>query len=1186
MFRKILLSCIIVFPCIITGDIIPSLESKLPAPVFNFTKANHPGKKARATISPFWETAKKNNTIDTAALKQGNWYADAIRNIEVSEYEINKDDITGVYCGPNRKQRLRSFFNYNSFTLQPSSETQDWTLKMQLSGIYADKKLVARPEENDLPVIGSNKIVFNNQNFTTEYVNNKDGIRQNFVIQKEPASKPQSINIKLQTGKGWYINKVHDKELHFAKREGEQLSKKITYNSLKVWDANNKELTAKFAVNKKHSAFEIEVNTVNAVYPITIDPLSTGSAGTPDWIGDDADQTNAYYGFSVASAGDVNGDGYSDVIIGARGFDGAFTDEGRAFVYHGSATGLSSTPLIIPYVANEANAYFGESVSSAGDVNGDGYSDVIIGAFGSRYLGNPLYPGRAFVYHGSASSLSTFPDWIGVDSDQSATDYGGSVACAGDVNGDGYSDVIIGAEYYKDGTNAAEGRAFVYHGSASGLSAIPNSTPDDANLPNAHFGVSVAGAGDVNGDGFSDVIIGAHLYNDNLPYFKEGRVFAYYGSASGLSSSPNWFRDDADQDQSGFGISVASAGDVNGDGYSDVIIGAYGYDDGPFGSEGRAFVYHGSAGGLSTIPNSVLDDADQSLAYSGFSVASVGDVNGDGYSDVMMGAYLYNDGANNDEGRAFLYYGSSTGLSATPKCILDDADLAGAKFGWSVASAGDVNGDGYSDVIIGAPFYNDGPNTIEGRAFVYHGSPSGLSAVPNNTPDDANQIDASFGWSVASAGDVNGDGYSDVIIGAPDYDDGANTDEGRAFIYHGSAMGLSASPNSTPDDADQAGAKFGISVACAGDVNGDGYSDVIIGAYSYDDGANLNEGRAFVYFGSAGGLSASPNNTPDDADQANANFGYSVAGAGDVNGDGYSDVIIGAWRYNDGANTQEGRAFVYYGSVTGLSASPDNSPDDANQAFAYFGYSVAGAGDINGDGYSDVIIGAYGFNDGANGQEGRAFIYHGSSSGLSANPNNTPDDADQPGANFGWSVAAAGDVNGDGFSDVIIGAPYYNDGINDDEGRAFVYHGSAAGLSATPNSTPDDADQDLASFGISVASAGDVNGDGYSDVIIGAFLYDDGANADEGRAFVYYGSSSGLSATPGDIQDDANQANSDFGFSVAGAGDVNGDGFSDVIIGAYSYDDGTNTNEGRAFVYYGNNGGGLRNNRAFIIPTL
>lgn len=240
MYQKLLLTVIIVFVWNVTHELAHLQKLKSAAPAFNFAKSNQPNNQNTTTTTPFWETNKKNEAVDTAALKQSNWYATVVKNIETNEYEISKDNKTGNYVAPNRQQQLKTSFTYNSFTLQPRNEDQDWTLRMQLAGIYAGNALIAKPNEKDLSQSISNKIVFSNTNFTTEYINSKEGVRQNFIIQKEPVSKPRTINLKLQTNKGWYINKVHDKELHFAKLEGDQLSKKITYNSLKVWDANNK----------------------------------------------------------------------------------------------------------------------------------------------------------------------------------------------------------------------------------------------------------------------------------------------------------------------------------------------------------------------------------------------------------------------------------------------------------------------------------------------------------------------------------------------------------------------------------------------------------------------------------------------------------------------------------------------------------------------------------------------------------------------------------------------------------------------------------------------------------------------------------------------------------------------------------------------------------------------------------
>lgn len=1084
------------------------------------------------------------------------WMGEAQENIRKSEYHFKWEEKYKSYCTPNRKNNFRFFYNDNGFTVEPR------TTKIPLGKF----DLLVRPDEikyktipnwkirfgldrkqvsNGTWVVTENKAEFITKKITVQYVNNDEGMRQNFIVHS-PLSKKDDLKIKFRI-KTKLRTHLHNNRLQFFHKKAAVLN----YEQLKVWDATGRPLTASFQ-KKKKNLFYIQVNVRQAVYPITIDPIST----TPSTI-IESNQVNANLGFSVASAGDVNGDGYSDVIAGVPNYDNPEIDEGAAFIFNGSATGVSTTAAAI-VESNQVNARMGISVSTAGDVNGDGYSDIIVGA--NLYDAGETDEGAAFVYHGSAAGINTVAVTM-VQSNQTLTQLGFSVAGAGDVNSDGFSDVIAGAWLYSNG-EGAEGSAFIYHGSAAGIINVAVTTVESDQV-NANLGISVAGAGDVNGDGYSDVIVGSQLFDNGTT--DEGAAFVYHGSAAGINNVAATIVE-SNQGFCQFGFSVSGAGDINGDGYSDVVVGAYTFDNVET-NEGAAFVYHGSAAGINNTAVVILE-CNQIAASFGTSVACAGDVNGDGYSDVIVGAIQY-DNVENSEGAAFVYHGSATGVNIIAAVILE-SNQANAQMGHGVASAGDVNGDGYSDVVAGV-FQYDNPENNEGGAFVYHGSAAGLSATPNNTPDDADQPDAQFGISVASAGDVNSDGYSDVIIGAFLYDDGVSTDEGVAFVYHGSAAGLSATANSMPDDADQAGCNFGMSVAAAGDVNGDGYGDVIIGASGYTDGANSGEGRAFVYHGSASGLLANPSSTPDDANQPGSAFGYSVASAGDVNGDGYSDVIIGAYAYNSGPYFGQGRAYIYHGAATGISAAPNITlADVTNQSFTFFGISVACAGDVNGDGYSDVIIGSPRYDDGVVVDEGWAFVHHGSATGLSATPNSTPDDGDQSFARFGMSVAGAGDVNGDGYSDVIVGASEFDDGPNNIEGWAFVYYGSATGLSATPNSILDDADQIGAYFGYSVASAGDINGDGYSDVIIGAYNYSDVSNSSEGRAFIYHGSAAGLSSAPNRILDGANQDYANFAVCVASAGDINGDGYSDVIVGSKYFDDGANTDEGWAFLYNGN----------------
>lgn len=471
------------------------------------------------------------------------------------------------------------------------------------------------------------------------------------------------------------------------------------------------------------------------------------------------------------------------------------------------------------------------------------------------------------------------------------------------------------------------------------------------------------------------------------------------------------------------------------------------------------------------------------------------DFNGDGYADLAAGAPGESVGSVSAAGAVNALYGAASGLqAASPDDQLWTQNIAGVRdsaesddeFGSSLAN-GDFNGDGYGDLAIGVPREDVAGTADAGAAAVLYGSIAGLQA---NAPDDqfwtqnspgvedsAEAFDL-FGSSLAAA-DFNGDGFTDLALGAQSEDTGSISDAGGVNVLYGSIGGLQTSSPAdqlwTQDsagvqDSAEAGDGFGYSLA-GGDFNEDGFDDLVIGVPFEDLGVVLDGGSVSILYGSAGGLQAdgpddqfwnqdSPGilDSPEDVDR----FGWAVA-AGDFNGDGFVDLSVGTVGEDVGPVVDAGAVSVIYGSVGGLQAdSPDdqfwNQDSPGVQDLAEDGDSfgaAAGAGDFSADGFSDLAVGVELEDIGTVQDAGAVTILYGSSSGLQAD---APEDQfwnqDSPGvrdraerSDAFASVLLAADFNGDEATDLAVGVPDENLSLPD-VGAVEALYGSTAGLQA------------------------------------------------------------------------------------------------------------------------------------------
>jgi hypothetical protein len=498
---------------------------------------------------------------------------------------------------------------------------------------------------------------------------------------------------------------------------------------------------------------------------------------------------------------------------------------------------------------------------------------------------------------------------------------------------------------------------------------------------------------------------------------------------------------------------------------------------------------------------------------------------------------------------------TALGITVTQVNLADVANGTGgfvingaARFnysGGSVSSAGDVNGDGFDDLIVGAGRVNLS-YVVFGKANTASVNLSNIASGTGGFVINGAAAGDSSGGSVSSAGDVNGDGLDDLIVGATLASPNGIRYAGASYVVFGKADGaavnLSAIASGTGGfviNGDKLGDRSGFSVSSAGDVNGDGLDDLIVGAY-YADPNGDRSGASYVVFGKAGGTKvelsdiASGTSTLGFVMNGAAIYdrsGFSVSSAGDVNNDGLDDLIVGAKNADPNGTFNGGASYVVFGKTDGTKVELSTiASGDGTKGFVIngaasnnrSGQSVSSAGDVNGDGFDDLIVGAHWASPNGN-SSGASYVVFGKAGGTKVELSDIASGTSTLGFVIngatavdysGYSVSSAGDVNGDGLDDLIVGAWGADPNGNSFSGASYVVFGKTDGTKVELSAiVSGDGTKGFVINGAvlsdqsarSVSSAGDVNGDGFDDLIVGAALADPNGNSNSGSSYVVFG---------------------------------------------------------------------------------
>lgn len=451
------------------------------------------------------------------------------------------------------------------------------------------------------------------------------------------------------------------------------------------------------------------------------------------------------------------------------------------------------------FIGETKSSYAGYSISGAGDVNGDGFDDFLIGAYENSESG--YRAGKSYLIFGNKSRyahhIKLSDAGASFKGEKAGDNSGYSVSGAGDVNGDGYDDFLIGAPYKDYSGDNDVGKVYLFYGMKHGWKKDVSLSTANAtfvgHLDDDRAGRSVSGAGDVNGDGYDDILIGAP--DNDINGDRSGQVYVIFGKSSKMTHS-NFRLNSAD---------ASYEGELSGD-------------------------------------------------IAGFAISDAGDVNNDGYDDFVIGApHAERYTSDRVKGKVYLIYGMKTGWKMNTDLSKANASFWGSKnlgkSGYSVSGAGDVNADGYDDFLAGEPFRPGG-----GRFYLFLGGNSswirdGYMYHSDTAFNESTYSYDNIGISLSGLGDINGDGFDDFIAGADEDDDGG-TDAGKCFIIHGRSSWppiVDLSKANVTFTGEKAGDHAGRSVSGAGDFNNDGNPDIIVGAYQNDDGGSQS-GKVYLHF--------------------------------------------------------------------------------------------------------------------------------------------------------------------------------------------------------------------------------------------------------------------------------------------------------------------------------------------------